>query len=75
MQSKSKPPPSLPERWPDGKHRSWKTLPQSEKRTILLMLRNHQPTEVILQKFPHVSVGTLAAVRASLSRRTFFGKR
>lgn len=64
-----KPPPPSPHLWPDGKHRRWKTLDPTERQTIVLMIRHGQSTEAILRRFPHVSVGTVAAVRAARSRR------
>jgi hypothetical protein len=65
-----KPPPHpLPPRWPDGKHKSWSTLDLPDRQAILQMIKHGQSTDAIVRAYKHVTVGTIAAVRAALNRR------
>lgn len=58
-----------PHLWPDGKHKSWETVDAVDRQAIVLLLKKNVPTEQILKSYPHVSVGTLAAVKAALKRK------
>lgn len=57
-----------PHLWPDGKHKSWRTVDSVDRQAIVLMIKRGVATETILKSYPHVSVGTLAAVRAAIKR-------
>jgi len=54
--------------WPDGKHRSWSTVPAADRADILRMIDNDSDNEEIIDEYPHVTIGTIAAVRARLNR-------
>lgn len=54
--------------WPDGKHRHWETIDIADRGNILRMLNMDASTTDILRRFPHVTVGTIAAVKANLNR-------
>lgn len=54
--------------WPDGKHRHWETLDLADRGNILRLLNMNASTEDILRRFPQVTVGTIAAVKANLNR-------
>ena len=57
-----------PVMWPDGKYRNWNQIDLNERSKILDLLHKNTSTETILRKYPRVTVGTLAAVRAQLGR-------
>lgn len=54
--------------WPDGKHRHWCTVNLTDRGNTLKMLDEDMSTEDVLRKFPRVTVGTIAAVKANLNR-------
>lgn len=55
--------------WPDGKHKSWTTIPSKDRHNILNSLKRGVSSEEILQhQFRNVTIGTLAAVKAWLKR-------
>lgn len=54
---------------------SWRALKHPDRQAIRLMIRHGQTTAQILRRYPHVAAGTVAAVRAILSRAKKFGKK
>lgn len=54
---------------------SWDDLTTSDRQAVRLMIRHGQTTAQILRRYPRLAAGTIAAVRASLSRARKFGKR
>jgi hypothetical protein len=55
--------------WPDGKHKSWKTIPDKDRRNILQALQAGLTSEQILRQcYRNVTIGTLAAVKAQFGR-------
>lgn len=54
--------------WPDGKYRNWAQIDLNERSKILDLLHKNATTESVLRKYPKVTVGTLAAVRAQFGR-------
>ena len=55
--------------WPDGKHKSWATIPDKDRRAILQALKLGLSSEEILRQcYRNVTIGTLAAVKAQFGR-------
>lgn len=63
------PPPRPPHLWPDGKFRTWAYIDPTVRVQILRMLHMGESTDAVLTRFPLVTVGTLAAVKAQFPRR------
>lgn len=61
----SKIPPHL---WPDGKHKHWETIEIGDRANILKMIKAGATNYDIVASHGDVTVGTIAAVRATLNR-------